>query len=147
MARTRRAIGCASGVNDWPAARGSAMQRSPAACPLSVVFGAGSVGRGFLGQLFSESGYEVLFVDILSEAGRPCRLQNPFDDACLLSDLNDGCTRELAGDVLSFSTRPGGRYRLTRTGSPLADGDVAFQLAKRPREEQNWFGLKTHPRF
>ena len=40
-------------MSDWPALR-----------PLSVVFGAGSVGRGFLGQLFSESGYEVLFVDV-----------------------------------------------------------------------------------
>jgi mannitol-1-phosphate 5-dehydrogenase len=29
----------------------------------AVIFGAGSVGRGFLGQLFSESGYEVVFVD------------------------------------------------------------------------------------
>jgi mannitol-1-phosphate 5-dehydrogenase len=32
--------------------------------PTAVVFGAGSVGRGFLGQLFSESGYEVVFVDL-----------------------------------------------------------------------------------
>jgi mannitol-1-phosphate 5-dehydrogenase len=32
--------------------------------PAAVVFGAGSVGRGFLGQLFSESGYEVVFVDL-----------------------------------------------------------------------------------
>jgi mannitol-1-phosphate 5-dehydrogenase len=30
----------------------------------AVIFGAGSVGRGFLGQLFSESRYEVVFVDI-----------------------------------------------------------------------------------
>jgi mannitol-1-phosphate 5-dehydrogenase len=30
----------------------------------AVIFGAGSVGRGFLGQLFSESGYEVVFVDV-----------------------------------------------------------------------------------
>jgi len=29
------------------------------------VFGGGSVGRGFLGQLFSESGYEVVFVDMV----------------------------------------------------------------------------------
>jgi mannitol-1-phosphate 5-dehydrogenase len=28
------------------------------------MFGAGNVGRGFLGQLFSESGYEVVFVDV-----------------------------------------------------------------------------------
>ncbi len=31
---------------------------------LSIIFGAGNVGRGFLGQLFSESGYEVVFVDV-----------------------------------------------------------------------------------
>jgi len=30
----------------------------------AVIFGAGNVGRGFLGQLFSESGYEVTFVDV-----------------------------------------------------------------------------------
>jgi mannitol-1-phosphate 5-dehydrogenase len=30
----------------------------------AVILGAGNVGRGFLGQLFSESGYEVVFVDI-----------------------------------------------------------------------------------
>jgi mannitol-1-phosphate 5-dehydrogenase len=33
----------------------------------AVIFGAGSVGRGFLGQLFSESGYEVVFVDVDTE--------------------------------------------------------------------------------
>lgn len=32
--------------------------------PTAVIFGAGSVGRGFLGQLFSESGYDVTFVDV-----------------------------------------------------------------------------------
>jgi len=32
--------------------------------PTAVIFGAGSVGRGFLGQLFSESGYDVVFVDV-----------------------------------------------------------------------------------
>ncbi len=34
------------------------------AVPTSVIFGAGSVGRGFLGQLFTESGYKVIFVDV-----------------------------------------------------------------------------------
>jgi len=30
----------------------------------AVIFGAGSIGRGFLGQLFTESGYGVVFVEI-----------------------------------------------------------------------------------
>jgi mannitol-1-phosphate 5-dehydrogenase len=30
----------------------------------AVIFGAGNVGRGFIGQLFSESGYEVTLVDV-----------------------------------------------------------------------------------
>jgi mannitol-1-phosphate 5-dehydrogenase len=30
-----------------------------------VLFGAGKIGRSFVGQLFSQSGYEVVFVDIL----------------------------------------------------------------------------------
>lgn len=32
--------------------------------PFAAIFGAGNVGRGFLGQLFSESGYEVVFIDV-----------------------------------------------------------------------------------
>lgn len=30
----------------------------------AVMYGAGNIGRGFIGQLFSQSGYEVVFVDI-----------------------------------------------------------------------------------
>ncbi len=29
-----------------------------------VIFGAGKIGRSFIGQLFGRSGYEVIFVDI-----------------------------------------------------------------------------------
>jgi mannitol-1-phosphate 5-dehydrogenase len=43
----------------------------------AVMYGAGSIGRGFIAQLFSESGYETVFVDIdrelvrlLNERGR-----------------------------------------------------------------------------
>jgi len=32
-----------------------------------VQFGAGNIGRGFLGQLFSESGYETVFVEVKEE--------------------------------------------------------------------------------
>ena len=30
----------------------------------AIVFGAGNIGRGFIGQLFSESGYAVTLVDV-----------------------------------------------------------------------------------
>ncbi|NSW91608.1 MAG: mannitol-1-phosphate 5-dehydrogenase [Firmicutes bacterium] len=30
----------------------------------AVMYGAGNIGRGFIGQLFSESGYEVVFIDV-----------------------------------------------------------------------------------
>ena len=32
--------------------------------PKLVLFGAGKIGRSFIGQLFSRSGYEVVFIDI-----------------------------------------------------------------------------------
>jgi len=33
----------------------------------AVVFGAGNIGRGFLGQLFSQSGYEIVFIELARE--------------------------------------------------------------------------------
>jgi len=36
----------------------------------AVQFGAGNIGRGFIGQLLSESGYEVVFVDIADDIVR-----------------------------------------------------------------------------
>ena len=30
----------------------------------AVIFGAGKIGRSFIGQLFSRGGYEVVFVDV-----------------------------------------------------------------------------------
>jgi mannitol-1-phosphate 5-dehydrogenase len=30
----------------------------------AIMYGAGNIGRGFIGQLFSQSGYEVVFLDI-----------------------------------------------------------------------------------
>lgn len=44
----------------------------------AVIFGAGSIGRGFIGQLFSESGYHVTFVDIDHELLSVLNRQNYY---------------------------------------------------------------------
>ncbi|MFO7916624.1 MAG: mannitol-1-phosphate 5-dehydrogenase [Anaerolineae bacterium] len=46
--------------------------------PKAVIFGAGNVGRGFLGQLFSESTYNVVFVDIDERLIRRMRSQGSY---------------------------------------------------------------------
>jgi len=35
-----------------------------------VQFGAGNIGRSFIGQLFSRAGYEVVFADVVPEVIR-----------------------------------------------------------------------------
>ncbi|MDW7659411.1 MAG: hypothetical protein SCM11_19765, partial [Bacillota bacterium] len=32
----------------------------------AVIYGAGNIGRGFIGQLFSQSGYEVTFIEVIA---------------------------------------------------------------------------------
>lgn len=44
----------------------------------AVIFGAGSVGRGFIGQLFSESGLQVVFVDVVPEIIEGINRQNSY---------------------------------------------------------------------
>jgi mannitol-1-phosphate 5-dehydrogenase len=33
----------------------------------AVIFGAGNIGRGFLGHLLAQSGYEIIFVEVVQE--------------------------------------------------------------------------------
>lgn len=45
---------------------------------IAVIFGAGSVGRGFIGQLFSESGMQVVFVDVVPEIIEGINRENSY---------------------------------------------------------------------
>lgn len=72
----------------------------------AVVFGAGNVGRGLLGQLFSEGGLEVVFVDIAAE---------------LIDALTtDGSYRHITVDNESRVERVIGPVRAIRADDPVA---------------------------
>jgi mannitol-1-phosphate 5-dehydrogenase len=45
---------------------------------IALQFGAGSIGRGFLGQLFSEAGYEVVFVEASARLVRALNLAGEY---------------------------------------------------------------------
>ncbi len=63
---------------------------------LAVQFGAGGIGRGFLGQLLSESGYEVVFVDVDADlvdalnkrASYPLQLVGDRDETLTISNIS-----------------------------------------------------------
>ncbi|MTT32568.1 mannitol-1-phosphate 5-dehydrogenase [Terrilactibacillus sp. BCM23-1] len=44
-----------------------------------VHFGAGNIGRGFIGALFSESGYEVIFVDIADDIINALNIEGQYN--------------------------------------------------------------------
>ena len=102
----------------------------------AVHFGAGNIGRGFIGSLLSESGFEVCFVDINSEMVN--RLNNDkfyimrilegtenFKKISPVKALNsltqeDEIIREIAeADIITTST---GVNNLTRIAPILAKG-------------------------
>ncbi len=71
-----------------------------------IQFGAGNIGRSFIGQLFSRSGYEVVFVDINKELIRRLNEKRAYklvikrnelpDEIILIENIRaiDGCDKE-----------------------------------------------------
>lgn len=53
-----------------------------------LLFGAGKIGRSFIGQLFSRGGYEVIFVDINQELIRKLNQDNSYN-VIIKSDAGD----------------------------------------------------------
>ncbi len=46
---------------------------------LAVHFGAGNIGRGFIGQLLHESGYDIVFVDVRDDVVEALRTEGRYD--------------------------------------------------------------------
>jgi mannitol-1-phosphate 5-dehydrogenase len=62
----------------------------------AVIFGAGNVGRGFLGQLFCESGYRVTFIDLDRPLLEALNLRGEYK---LRLVTNDSCDELTVGPV------------------------------------------------
>ncbi len=52
----------------------------------AVMYGAGNIGRGFIGQLLSESGYEVYFIDVKPEVIEQLNTQHEYPVRILYKD-------------------------------------------------------------
>ena len=54
---------------------------------LAVHFGAGNIGRGFIGQLLHESGYDIIFVDVRDDVVEALKTEGRYD--VILADENE----------------------------------------------------------
>lgn len=69
----------------------------------------------------------VQFIHIGSQCGGECRVRNPWPDSVVLVRENEKETRELEGELLSFSTQPGDSLYLFRKGAEPLQEDLHIQ--------------------
>ncbi len=86
----------------------------------------------------------VLFIEILSEAGESCSVINPFPGEARLTDCHSGKTRRLKGHTLTFNTAKGDRFRLSSCAKELDREDLSPIADLR---SGNWFGEKRSRRL
>ena len=67
---------------------------------LAVMYGAGNIGRGFIGQLFCESGYETVFIDINDEV---VSLLNREGQYPIRIVSNEGCREIVVGNLKAIN--------------------------------------------
>lgn len=102
-----------------------------------VQFGAGNIGRSFIGQLFSRSGYEVVFIDINKELVKELNKKRAYklvikrnelpDEIILIENIRaiDSCEKETVireivdTDILATAV---GKYALPQIVPVIAQG-------------------------
>lgn len=108
----------------------------------AVQFGAGNIGRGFLGQLFYESGYETVFIDVqddlvdaLNARGEyPLRIVDEECETLTVRDIRavNGKDLEAVAEAVA-----GSDIAATAVGVPVMDkiaAALAASIARRFRE-------------
>jgi alpha-L-fucosidase 2 len=96
----------------------------------------------------------VVFVQIHSAAGRPCRIHNPFGDgaaevACLVSDSHEAenASFALSGEILNFDTEAGAEYIVYPQGKRPDPADMGPPEFSRGNLDRNHYGSKRLKRF
>ena len=84
------------------------------------------------------AGGKVEFVEIESRLGEKCRLRNPWGTPCLVAEIGGG-TQTLDGDLLSFDTAQGKRYRVVPEGGKTP---ALRQIAPAPTNEPTSYSWK-----
>ena len=67
----------------------------------AVHFGAGNIGRGFLGQLYWQSGYETVFVDVVDEVVAAINSRGRYD----IQIVDERCERVLVRGIRAINGR------------------------------------------
>lgn len=83
----------------------------------AVIFGAGSVGRGFIGQLLCEAGWRVTFLDVAPELVKALAADGSYPHVTL---SNAGSSRTLVGPVTAIDARD-----VKAAVQALAEADLA----------------------
>lgn len=90
----------------------------------------------------------VEYVIVESEAGKRCRVRNPFtENEVSVINLKTGEELILKGRDLEFDTEEGGTYLLKPKSLSLSEIDLNYIVFERSFNERNWFGVKKVPRF
>jgi len=95
------------------------------------------------------AGGRVPFVAVTSEAGRPCRVKNPFGVQEVDLATPDAASEpvRVTGEILAFDTKPGTRYLLYPAGQNPTEEALTPISFRRTPGETNFYGIKRAPRF
>ena len=63
----------------------------------AIMFGGGNIGRGFIGALFSNSGYEVAFVDVVDDVINALNREHAYPIRIIKGDVFEDIDVKKAG--------------------------------------------------
>jgi len=112
-----------------------------------VLFGAGKIGRSFIGQLFSRSGFEVVFVDINKKLIEELNLKQQYkvvikgdaaDETLIIQNVRGVCLADSWNVISELSDSTIAALSVGQQGLPDALPLIAMALIKRREQFGDW---------